>query len=110
MMVSSLVPSPKRKSKHKSKQDIEMPANNGFKSSKKRKEPSAKIEVAPLYKQDLGTAGVKKAKPTKPAGPILKGPESQKFSIAETSEEKLRRLRRQVRSLCLLCTSEVLMA
>ena len=101
-MVSSLVPPSKRKNKHKSKPIVvDVPQNNGF-NTKKRKEPPPplKLDMSPLYKEDLGMAGVKKSKPSsKPVGPILKGPENQKFAITESAEEKLRRLRRKVRTI-----------
>lgn len=98
MMVSTLVPPHKRKTKHDSKA-VEMPSSiDNSKNKKRKKSPTAKVEVAPLYKEDIGKVGVKEAKPAKSSGPILKGPENQNFAISESAEEKLRRLRRKVRS------------
>lgn len=61
------------------------------------------MEVSSLYTEDIGLVGIKRTKigPSSSSGPILKGPEGQKFHISETSEERLRRLRRKVRNVLL---------
>lgn len=90
MMVSTLRPPARKK---KSRDDL-----NGNKG-KKRKAPPPSSAVAALYTEDIGMAGVKQPSGSSgtSSGPILKGPEGQKFQITETAEEKLRRLRRKAR-------------
>ncbi|CAB9502666.1 Leukocyte receptor cluster member 8 homolog [Seminavis robusta] len=107
MMVSTLQPPPRKHKKKKkdtlsgrNTQDI---LKNGLSSvhphSKKRKEqPSLKTEIAAVYEEDLGLAGIKKAKTSTISSPILQSSsEGRKLQISETAEEKLRRLRRKAR-------------
>lgn len=103
-MTSTLQPPRKHRKdkKHKQKKkDLKHneSSSKSSKSSKKRKDAPLKMEVSSLYTEDIGLVGVKRAKvgPSSSSGPILKGPEGQKFQISETSEERLRRLRRKVR-------------
>ena len=106
-MVSTLQPPPRRHKKKKkdplSGRNTQDLLKNGLSSahphSKKRKEqPSTtKTEIAAAYEEDLGVAGIKKAKTCTIARPnISSATEGQKLQISETAEEKLRRLRRKV--------------
>lgn len=78
--------------------------NTNNNRKRKQQQEACQIEVAPLYLYDLGLAGVKNPtttstsspKPTAHHGPILKGPEQQKFQLRETPDEKIRRLKRKV--------------
>jgi len=107
-MVSTVQPSRRHKKKgdNKSIQNHQHNNHNSSGKSKKRKEQQPTLvssqkgnfQISSLYTEDLGLEGVKRAKVTctqKP-GPILKGPEGPNFSISETPEERLRRLRRKV--------------